>query len=573
MSGGQQLDYRYVGRSGLAIGAGAAEPRLALATNQLREATFLRATLAQPLLLREGLAALHQVVISDHKWRPRPRLAYRAWLERQDQAFLASHGARSLEAKQRMAVLHARLTELDASRDLRRKPFDAARRNWMQYAVHDEIELNRVLDPVITVHPDQLSFEAFSRDQSSYARLGVSHEVFERIEAIEYGTTNIDFSSRLHDHLDRLRSYRRTRFDIGAGGLLSERLQPLPQDAVALEKRIELPAGWMEGFLRVHGLMAMGLTRLRLAPIDVLNVLNFLLGHRTRQSPRALRFELRPGEPVRLVLEPWNRTLWCSPSSVYEGTQIQTIRVWGRERLRALLRVLPVARAVEVYLSGSGLPSVWVLSLPAGIEFTLALSGWTDNDWVEGEARFDLLSRRLPVTAAELDKVYQLLRAQRWARIAELAQDAGLGLEQTRSALSVLCQAGRAMLDLGSDCVRHRDLLLQPFSASQALRQAQLEESADPRAKAARSLFEAGGIAIIARRPVHDGYKLSGNAAEAASRVRPQLHVNAAGEILGASCTCAPMQRDGLAKGPCAHVLALRLAHMERLAGEAAHAS
>jgi len=559
------LDFRYAGRSGLT--GGAQDARLALATNQLREATYFRGTLGQPLLVREGLAALYDVVVSDLKWRPRARVEYRAWLERQDQAFVAGLGARSLHAKQRMAVLHARLTELDAARTLRRMPFDAARTRWMHYAVHDQIELNRVLDPVITVHPDQLSFEAFSRDQSSYARLGLSHGVFARIDEIEYGTTNIDFSASLHDHLDRLRSYRSTRFDVGAGGFSSERLQPQASDHCALEKRIELPHGWLEGFLRVHGLLSMGLTRLRLAPIDVLNVLNFLLAHKTRQSPRALRFELRPGEAVRLVLEPWNRSFWCSPSSIYQGEQIQTIRVWGRERLRVLQRVLPQAKHIDVYLAASGLPSVWVVAL-GDVEFTLALSGWTDNDWIEGEARFDLLTRRLTVSATELDLVYNTLRGQRWARTPELAAGLGLGIEKTRSALSILCEAGRAMVDLSSDCVRHRDLLMSPFVASQALSLVKQTQASDPKAKAGQAVFDTGAIHIIARRPVADGYKLSGNAADGATRVRPLLHVNAAGEILDASCTCAQMQRDGLAKGPCPHVLALRLAHMQRLQQE-----
>lgn len=560
------LDYRYAGRSG---GDGA---RVAFATNLLREATWFRGTLAQPLPAREAFAALFEVVVSDFKYRPRARLAYRAWLERQDRAFVASLGARSLDAKSRVAQLNARIVELDAARALRRQPFDAARQRWMQYAVTSQVELSRVLDPVITVHPDQLSFEAFSRDQSSYARLALPLDAFERVDEIEYGTTNIDFSAGLHAHLERMRNYRHTRFDIGAGGFAAERLAPQPGDAVAHEKRIDLPAGWLEGFLRVHGLMSLGLTRLRLQPIDVLNVLSFLLAHKTRQSPRALRFELRPGEPVRIVAEPWNRSFWCSPSSVYGGARIDTIRVWGRERLRTLLRVLPVCRHVDVYLSASGLPSVWVCALPAGIEYILALSGWTDNDWVEGPARFDLLTQRLPVSAGELDAVYQRLRAQRWARPAELAGSLGLGVEQTRSALTLLAGAGRAMNDLSSECVRHRDLLLAPFDAAQALADAKARELAQPKAQAAQAAAQAGSeVLIIARRPVADGYKLSGNAADGAGRVRPQLHLSHSGQILSASCTCAQMLRDGLVKGPCAHVLGLRLAHMARLGQEQAH--
>src|SRR5579863_397541 len=49
---------------------------------------------------------------------------------------------------------------------------------WSEDAWDSESEL-RVLDPVITVHPDRLWFEAFSQDMSAYCALIVEPEVFE----------------------------------------------------------------------------------------------------------------------------------------------------------------------------------------------------------------------------------------------------------------------------------------------------------------------------------------------------------------------------------------------------------
>ncbi len=578
------LDYRYSTRSALTEDAGGA--RLGFSTNLLRETTFFSGQLATPLLAREGFAALYDVVVSDFKWRPKERLAYRLWLESQDREFVASFGARSLVAKEQLGQLHQRLHALDAHRQFRRKDFTAARVRYMSFAARDEMEAYWVLDPVITVHPDELSFEAFSRDQSSYARLRLSYENFSQIDGFECGTTNIDFSHALHLHLDRLRSYRQTRFEIGAGGFTSAAAPnsdgSASSAAKVFEKRIALPEGWLEGFLNVHGLISMGLTRLQLAPVDVLNVLKFLMAHKTKMSPRALRFELSPGLPIRIVLEPWNVSFWCSPLSVYQGAQAQSIRIWGRDRLRCLLRVLPVAESVDVYLAGTGLPSVWVCHLGARIDvdcaakaaqvsFTLALSGWTDNDWVEGEGKFDLLNKRLEVTAVELDAVYQMLRTLKRAPYDDLAARTGLATEKVKSAVSFLAQSGRAMFDLREGVPRHRDLLLEPFSATKAVRLSAQIEAKDPRATLAKALHAAGHIAIIARRPVDSAYKLSGNCAlnlQQQARVRPQLHIANTGEIIAASCTCEAMTRDGLSKGPCEHVLALRLAHMARLEQE-----
>ena len=72
-------------------------------------------------------------------------------------------------------------------------------------------DINRwLLDPVITVHPDQLMLEAFSTDESVYARLAIKQEAFEsRIEPV-YGTTNIDFTFDLRRTLQDLRSSRET---------------------------------------------------------------------------------------------------------------------------------------------------------------------------------------------------------------------------------------------------------------------------------------------------------------------------------------------------------------------------
>ena len=569
------LDYRYSARSTLTEEVGGA--RLALSTNLLRETTFFSGQLAMPVLAREGFAALYDVVVSDFKWRPKERLAYRLWLETQDREFVTTFGERSLAAKEQVGQLNLRLRELDANRRLRRKDFTAARVRYMSFAARDEMEAYRVLDPVITVHPDELSFEAFSRDQSSYARLRLGFENFSQIDGFECGTTNIDFSHALHLHLDRLRSYRQTRFEIGAGGFASSNVPSADVSGVpaanVFEKRIALPEGWLEGFLNVHGLISMGLTRLSLAPVDVLNVLKFLLAHKTKTSPRALRFELSPGLPVRIVLEPWNVSFWCSPLSVYQGAQAQSIRIWGRDRLRSLLRVLPAADAVDVYLAGTGLPSVWVCHLGAHVSFTLALSGWTDNDWVEGEGKFDLLNKRLEVSAAELDAVYQMLRTLKRAPYPDLASRTGLALEKVKSAVSVLAQSGRAMFDLREGVPRHRDLLLEPFSATKAVRLNAQIEAKDPRALLAKGLHAGAHIAIIARRPVANAYKLSGNCALSLgvgnqARVRPQLHIANTGEIIEASCTCEAMTRDGLSKGPCEHVLALRLAHMARLEQE-----
>src|SRR5262249_45580172 len=147
------------------------QAHVGFATNTLREATYLRGTLAYPLLFREALAALYQVVVSDYKYRPRDRLAFRAWLEEQAKKFLAGLALEGQKAPARVEELEARLGELDKARNTRLRPFHRARLKYFNYIYQNQYELQLLLDPVITVHPDEVSFEAFPRDESTYARL------------------------------------------------------------------------------------------------------------------------------------------------------------------------------------------------------------------------------------------------------------------------------------------------------------------------------------------------------------------------------------------------------------------
>jgi hypothetical protein len=573
------VQMEYAGRS--AIVNGLRDARVVFATNRLREPTFFRGDLAQPLLFREALATLYRVVVSDYKYRPRDRLEFRAWLEEQDRKFLDSLGMKSKKARERIAELEARLAILDAARNERLRPFHRARTGYFSYVYENAYERRYLFDPVITVHPDEVSFEAFSRDESTYGRLAAKYDLFGNVKEFQCGTTNIDFSAKLHGELERMRTYRQTRFDVAPSGFTVA----TDDKEGHKEKKIDLPESWVMGFLQVHSTMSLGLTRFHMAPVDLYNICRALRRRKARTSPRALRYELEPGKPVRAVLEPWEHvieltaacpadggqplSLEMTPGAVYAGNKPLKIRTWGRDRLQTLARLLPVCRRIDVFLAGHGLPAVYVLDL-GPLTFTLALSGWTDNDWTGGAAKFDLLTRRLLVSAAELAKTYETLKKEKLATDGAVASLTGLGVEKSRSALSYLCQVGRAMFDLAGNVYRHRDLFSEPFTVKEAVKAvAPAAQAKSPEEKAALAIFESGNVFLTARRPVATGYKLTGSAKGGdGARVRPLMHVDHEGHIVEASCTCGHYKKYKMTRGPCEHILALRLAHMDRLANE-----
>src|SRR6267154_4252325 len=98
-----------------------------------------------------------------------------------------------------------------------------------------------ILDPVITVHPDRIFFEAFSQDQSVYAMVIAKPGLFETEGEVRTGTTNVDFTAWLWAALNELRSSRETWLRIEAGGF-----EVKTKDAGGrFEQKVELPDSWV----------------------------------------------------------------------------------------------------------------------------------------------------------------------------------------------------------------------------------------------------------------------------------------------------------------------------------------
>ncbi|HEV7129147.1 MAG TPA: hypothetical protein VGN32_17075, partial [Ktedonobacterales bacterium] len=166
--------------------------------------------------------------------------------------------------------------------------------------------LRRTLDPVITVHPDQLCFEAFSNDQSSYLRVAAPLSAFEVEGEVRYGTTNIDFNAGLRDALASLRSSRRTLFRVGAGGFgVSTTVGADTQDH--FERKVDVPDEWVKGFMQVQGALAMRPFVFDARPADLLTAIAYFQDNKPPSLPHGLRFEFQPDAPIAIALEPWER--------------------------------------------------------------------------------------------------------------------------------------------------------------------------------------------------------------------------------------------------------------------------
>jgi predicted DNA-binding WGR domain protein len=495
------------------------QTELALFANLRRDPVQLEGVLKDPLRFREAMAALYAIVGSDYRYVPKDRTAYLAYL-------------RLRRETAAMAIRQAQQAHFE----------------WM---LRNAPLLILILDPIVTVHPDQVFFEVFSKDEGTYAKLGIDLSAFDLSVQPVCGTTNIDFSQALYSGIEQMRSYRETRLSIAREAV---KLATSAGGEV-LEKKVRVPDSWLRGFLQVQSAAALPRDVFHLEPMDLYNVLRYLRMHGDRKGQRrGLRIELIPGEIPRMVLEPWE-TVMPSTAGKYKGRASRVVRLWGRRRLMLIRRLLPFIQHIEVHLLGSGLPSFWVLRC-GPITMTLGMTGFTAANWSQA-ASFDLLLPRKTQGGEKVEAVLGYLSKVWMANATDLAKGTGLKGAALVEALQAGCQQGRIMYDLAADVYRLRALTETPLDLSRLEYRNQRERTAFD------LLTRRGAVKIVSEnRIAGTGTELTGKVAveEDKREYRPQMLLNDEGQVSKVECTCTFFRKQGLKAGPCAHLIALRLA-------------
>jgi hypothetical protein len=554
-----EFNYAYPHDSNVANSA--SSTKVSFAPDTLRQPTFFSGELRKSIAFREAISALHDVVVSDLRWKPRDKTEYKQWVAQQEEMALAWAASQRRDVAKQIEQVQAELEELRKRSTERMGPYLAAKKKYFDYLYQKDRDAWFVLDPVITVHPDEVFFECFSQDESSYGRLGVGFEVFQKVQEFACGTTNIDYSAALYDEFQKIRSYKTTRFEVDPSGF---QVQTTAEEAYK-EVKIDLPDTWVRGFLQVSSAMALPAVTFSLDPMDVHNICFVLRRHREIVGPRSLRYCLEPGGPVKVVFDPWNYEVLC-PRSIYEGDERTEVRVWGRRRIHILERLIPVARRFTVYLLGKGMPSFYLADL-GDMTFTLGLSGWTTNDW-SSAGNFDLLAPRAAVDDLTKQRVFAALK-ETWAEAPDaLARRLDLDVSVVLGALAAYTQAGRAMWDLHKRVYRLRELNREPLPMERLRFTNEREETAthliDQQAVRVTEAVDLGDA-------VGGGTLLKGEVDRDPGRPRqsgtysPFLRLDPDERMIEAGCTCNFFQQNHLRKGPCEHILAVRLQHARQL--------
>jgi SWIM zinc finger len=546
------MEFNYSYQKSSSVSSGGDRTQMSFAPDLTRAPTFFRGELRQNIAFREAISALHDVVISDLRFKPKDKTAYKEWAAQRNDIDWQLVASQKQAVTDRLRALDAELTGLRNLHSARYSGYDKAVRKYFDYLYQKDRDAWFVLDPVITVHPDEVFFECFSQDESSYGRLGASYEVFQQVGDFACGTTNVDYSAALYDEFQKIRTYKSTVLEVDPSGFGVE----TAGEADYKEVKIDLPDSWVRGFLQVNSAMSLPAITFDLHPMDIYNLCFVLRRRKEKQGPRSMRYILEPGEPVRVIFEPWNQEVVCD-RSFYHGDKPEEIRVWGRRRLLILERLIPVAKKFTVHLLGTGLPSFYVADLN-DLSFTLGLSGWTANDWAKA-GNFDLMAPRATVDDWTKQRVFAALQ-ENWVESPDaLAKRLKLDRKIILGALSAYTQAGKAIYDLNKQVYRVRELSREPLPID-SLRFANDREAAasqfvtQNQVKVTNSAIDTGGT-------LH----LTGFIGKRSESVESTAEIDRDERLVAANCTCNWHQQHKLFKGPCEHILALRMQYQQTL--------
>ena len=370
--------------------------------------------------------------------------------------------------------------------------------------------LQRILaeaDPVITCGGGRLRFEGFSACCGAYARLDLlPHAVAG--EHFSSGTTNVDFNAPLRTALSRLRENEPLDLSVGAEGL-----EVRHNAGSTVERKVKLPARWLRGFLEVQAHQARMQPRLEITGVEFRRFL--------REAPKA-----------------WKGLAWVSRSGaglrLSQSPALGSVAVGGIARLR-ILDPWRVTRQRFAFTPRSRGASGWEMETPDS-RFHLVLSPevWRGFSG-EGQA-LNLLAKAEREGA--LGAVRAGLRWQSKIDVAELAREARLRRQAVEWALAQCAASGLVGYDLADRVYFHREL---PFDLTLITR-------LQPRLADARKLVAEGAVHIEpGTQPV---------TAWVRSRGLEYRVVLADG---AGSCACPWFAKHGESRGPCKHLLAVRM--------------
>lgn len=568
-----------------------------LATDLNRPGVFLSASVKDGISFARSMLTLHKVVNSNMIIQKKDHSKYQKWVQGE---YLKELGREIIERDlqgliKKEAYLQKQITSY--KRDLTRLlketknlniDFNQSQAKFWNWLYAQDYEAWVILDPVISVQEDGVIFEAFSKDESTYGRVTLPKEELILKEEMQRGTTNIDFSTSLAEEFERVRSYRTLDLNVGF-----KEASFSTNTSSTIEKKIDLPESWVNGFLEVQSASSMDKTSVHFSPSTISDLISVIERKKDNVSPKSIKFFLEPGKKPIIDVEPWGIKI-KEHHHVFQGNQGKEIRIWGRKRLNILKELLPQATELRVDLLGTGLPSFWCIRTN-NINLDLGLSGWSANDW-SSQAKFALLSNVHHVSEADIQKVSNALFQSNGLLVKDIVGKTKLDFLNVTHALTKLCSRGQAMYDFHKDIYRWRELFpldmvskekVEPKIFKDALKIIQsgqltitnqiselfgkkyiaevskesaqsTQETLKESVKNKSNVISIG--AVKAADYIQTSTDFLQNKIERAGGIKKhslEIMLDTNNDVHSMNCSCIEYQKTHLKKGPCVHIIAL----------------
>ncbi|MDR2940887.1 MAG: SWIM zinc finger domain-containing protein [Clostridiales bacterium] len=572
-----KVNYKYNGPSVLLPKDGSTT--LGLSPDLSRsEVVSFHGRLKNPLIFRDAMLMLREIVISNSEIEVKPREEFFVWLDSEIERRVYAHkeyvpGIRkSLEGE--MDTLSSKIFDKDSeinrlletkrklskqidSYDAWKDYYNLERKFW-SFLKNRDLDLWFVLDPVITVHPDIVSFEAFSLDESIYGCLSIEMDEFEMIGEPKLGTTNIDFSAKLAKSLERFRTYSNVELSVNPDGFIADS-GTVPQH---IEKKIDLPESWVKGFTQVSSAAYLDGLDIELAPVDLYDICSFLRRHKENESPRYMKWSLEKNKPIKITFEPFGICLTLT--SKYLGENSREEKIWGRRRWLVAEKLIPLAKSFKIKLLGFGMPQFIIADL-GKMKMTIGFSSWSANDWVKGTA-FNIMGGF--IGEGDYDEAYQLLKTERFVNKEDLFTKIDAPKSKAISGIGSLFKRGEGYFDPINNKIRFRKLFSEPIPEAlykssdielqvKSLIDENMENFSIELSDSGHFIFK-NKYKILNERYHNYKYRQDKTYNEKYAFTDTGLQIDEDGQIAKLTCTCREFNKGPRnISAPCAHILAL----------------
>ena len=374
-------------------------------------------------------------------------------------------------------------------------------------------------DPILSAQGDRLRAECFSACNGVYARMDVFQSALDG--DILYGTTNVDIGNNLRKSLLNIRQGDRLKFRIGDEGLKTLHSKNLDNKSVLTDIVTQRPVKMPDRWIRALGNCAM---------------LHQNMKYKFHVEGMQAKSFIAMLPPVTGK----EKSGWLTPTKtgviLKSGEEKNSVYISGLHRLSALKKVMSNVNSIFFYAPENGEPGQMMLEVcMTGANITLSLTAKSYEGYSGEGALLDSLSN--PKILEYADKIDNILNFESRLDIDKISKSIGIVKNDMNDAMELLAVSGKLGFDVREGAFFHREL---PDDPDRVLKD-------NPRLVGAKKLVE-------------DTEYIEDNIWHVRSGETTYRVIYPTDENLdNAKCTCTWYLKHQNSRGPCKHILAVKL--------------